>query len=130
MTSTNEPPCSAPPSSRLTYWLARFDDGLRGGIGAMLRLALATVIALAACGSSDDPLTADMKRICNPKLDDGVPPDLQRIAALRDIADHIKSPEAARLLSSLMQAAPSERAALLGPALAKAKLKRCPFLEN
>lgn len=96
----------------------------------MSRFALAVLVALAACGSSDDPFTADMKRICNPKLDERVPPDMQRMQAMRDIADRIKTPEAARLMSELIQAAPSERAVLLEPALAKAKLKRCPFLEN
>jgi hypothetical protein len=96
----------------------------------MIRLALLGILVLAACGSSDDPFTADMKRICNPKLDPNVPPGMQRISAMRDIADHIKTPEAARLMSELIQAAPSDRASLLAPALAKAKLKRCPFLEE
>ena len=95
-----------------------------------LALLLAASLAIAACGGSDDPFTADMKRICNPKLDDRLPPDMQKMAAFRDIADHIKTPEAARLMSEVIQAAPSDRAAILAPALAKAKLKRCPFLEN
>lgn len=97
----------------------------------MTRLALAAALVLAACGgSNDDPFTADMKRICNPKVDPGLPPDMQRMTAMRDLAGQIKTPEAARLMADLMQAAPSERAGMLEPALAKAKLKRCPFLEN
>jgi hypothetical protein len=95
----------------------------------MTRLALAAALLLAACGSSDDPFTADMKTICNASGDPSLPPDLQRMSAMKQIAAKVKTPEAARLLSSVIQAAPADRAALLEPALAKAKLSRCRFLE-
>lgn len=95
--------------------------------------ALAVVLSLsavAACGDSDDPFTADMKTICSAGQDDSLPPDMRRLAGLKEIADKLKTAEAARLMSAYMQAHPSEREEILRPALAKAKLRRCRFLEE
>ncbi len=87
--------------------------------------------SLAACSSpSDDPFTADMKMICRAgQGGDHLPPELRRVEALREIAERIRTPEAARLLATLMQVAPAERGPLVAEALARAGLRRCPFLE-
>ena len=96
-----------------------------------LAFALAVAAPLAAgCGGSTDPFTADMRMICSAAdrhADE--PPEMRTLSAMRDIADKIKTPEAARLLSELVQAAPADRAAMLAPALERAKLSRCPTLE-
>lgn len=82
------------------------------------------------CGS-DDPFTADMKMICSAGGGhDELPPEMRKIAAMQKIAENVKTAEAARLVAAVVQAAPSERAELLQPALAKAGLKRCPTLER
>lgn len=85
-------------------------------------------VALVACGPADDPFTADLKMICKAGQDDSLPPEMRQLAGMKEIAGKIKTAEAARLMSEIMQVAPSDRDALLAPALAKAKLKRCPFL--
>lgn len=99
----------------------------------MVRLRVLAVslalVALAACGG-DDPFTADMKTICNAGQDPSLPPDMRRLAGLKEIGDKLKTPEAARLMSAYMQAHPSEREQILRPALDKAKLRRCRFLEE
>lgn len=100
----------------------------------MPRLAalLASILcATAACGgASDDPVTADLKRLCAIRPDPSAPPDMARALALRTIADKIKTPEVARLLRDAMQAAPSDRPGIIEPALAKAGIKRCPVLQD
>ena len=55
---------------------------------------------------------------------------MRRLAGLREIGDKLKTAEAARLMSAYMQAHPSEREQILRPALDKAKLRRCRFLEE
>lgn len=95
----------------------------------LARLAVVLALVTSACGgTTDDPFTADLKRICSIQPDPSAPPDMQRALALRKIASEIKSPEAARLLRDAMMAAPAERAALVGSALDKAGIKRCPTL--
>jgi hypothetical protein len=93
-----------------------------------LLLSGLAALALVACGPSDDPFTADMKMICKAGQDENLPPEMRQLAGMKEIAGKIKTAEAARLMSELMQAAPADRDQLLEPALAKAKLKRCPFL--
>lgn len=96
-------------------------------------LMLASALIAAACGGgkTDDPFTADMKMICDAgKGHDDVPPEMRRIAALRSIAEKVKTPEAARLMASFAQVAPTERGALLAPALAKAGIKRCALFAD
>jgi hypothetical protein len=94
---------------------------------ALVLAALVVAAAPIGCGGSDDPFTADMKMICGAGEDPSLPPDLARLAAMRDIADRVRSAEAARLVAELIQAAPADRDELLAPALARAKLKRCRF---
>lgn len=100
----------------------------------MLRTwSLVLVLALAACGGgkTDDPFTADMKMICDAgKGHDDVPPEMRRIEALRSIAQKVKTPEVARLMASFAQVAPSERGAVLAPALAKAGIKHCALFAD
>ena len=84
-------------------------------------------VAAGAC-KEDEPFVADMKMICSAgERGREAPPDMQRIEAFRYIAEHIKTPEAARLMVQVGQAAPSEHAAILAPAQQKAKLTRCPL---
>lgn len=98
---------------------------------ALVALVALAPGSLAACSSSsDDPFTADMKMICRAgQGSDHLPPELRRVEALREIAERIRTPEAARLLATLMQVAPAERGPLVAEALARAGLRRCPFLE-
>lgn len=102
----------------------------------MLARVLAAVLLLCLLGllggcGSDDPFTADMKMICSAGSGrDDLPPDMRKLAAMKQIAESVKTAEAARLVAEAMRAAPSERAELLRPALAKAGLKRCPTLER
>lgn len=92
--------------------------------------AIVVAATVAACGGAkDDPFTADLKMICAAgEGRDDLPPEMRNLEALRSIADKIKTAEAARLLSELMRAAPSERPAMIDPVLAKAGIKRCAFL--
>jgi hypothetical protein len=96
-----------------------------------LTAPLAAPLAAAGCGGgTTDPFTADLRMICSAAdRHRGEPPELRTVSSMRDIADKIKTPEAARLMVTLMEAAPAERAALLAPALERAKLSRCPTLE-
>ncbi|MBK9032956.1 MAG: hypothetical protein IPL61_17065 [Myxococcales bacterium] len=55
---------------------------------------------------------------------------MQRIQALRSIAEKIKTPEAARLMASFGQVAPGDAPLLMAPALAKAGIKRCALLAD
>ena len=90
------------------------------------------VLVLAGCGSkpADDPFTADLKMICNAGANRAdLPPDMRSLEAAREIAAKIKTPEAARLMAAVMQAAPEEKAALMAGALKKAGIARCPMLE-
>jgi hypothetical protein len=99
----------------------------------MIARALAAVLLLGLVGGcgSDDPFTADMKMICSAGGGrDDLPPEMRKLAAMKQIAENVKTAEAARLVAEVMQAAPSERDELLRPALAKAGLKRCPTLER
>lgn len=97
------------------------------------RLVATAVLAaaLAACGTkADDPFTADIKMICHAgPRDPGMPADMQRAMAFREIAEKIKTPEAARLMAQVIQVAPAEKAALMADALKKAGLSRCPLIE-
>lgn len=94
-------------------------------------LSAVFLLSLAACGSSDDPFTADMKMICNAgRARPELPPDMRAVEAAREIAAKIKTPEAARLMASVMQAAPSDKRALMAPALSKAGISRCALLDN
>ena len=92
--------------------------------------ALALTVMLAACGGSTDPFTADMRMICGAtdRYRD-LPGPERTMAAMRHILDNVKTPEAARLVPAVIEAAPSERAAMLAPALERAKLTRCPTFE-
>jgi hypothetical protein len=97
---------------------------------ALVAAALATT-APACSSKSDDPFTADIKMICNAgRARDDLPPDMRAVTAAREIAEKIKTPEAARLMAAVMQAAPSDKAALMADALAKAGLSRCALLDN
>ena len=98
----------------------------------MTRLSLLATLAVAlvACGGGDDPFTADMKTICSAGGDPSLPPELRRLEGARTIADKLRTPEAARLMAEVARAAPAERPALIAPALARAKLSRCPFLDS
>ena len=93
-------------------------------------LGLALLAAAGGC-KSDDPFTADMKMICaaGGDGDANLPPQLRKLAAMKEIAGKIKSPEAARLMARVIQVAPEEKAGLVREALAKAGLSRCAFLE-
>ena len=85
---------------------------------------------LAACDDTE-PFVADVRMICRAgEGDPGLPPEMRRLTAMREIAKKIKTPEAARLISAVIQAAPEDKAALLAPALARAKLSRCPALDR
>ncbi len=90
------------------------------------------VLALAGCSSSkDDPFTADMKMICNAGgASQGTPREMQTVAALQEIAAKVKTPDAARLMVEVVRAAPSDKAALLAPALSRAGISRCRLLER
>lgn len=94
--------------------------------------SLLVVLVLAGCSSSkDDPFTADMKMICNAGGDSrDLPREMQTLAALQEIAAKVRTPEAARLMSDMVQAAPSDKAAVLAPALARAGISRCRLLER
>ena len=95
-----------------------------------LLLVPAHLALLAGCGGEVDPFTADMRMICSAAdAHRDLPPDLRRMKAMRTIAEKIKTPEAARLMADVIRAAPAERPAMLAPALARAKLSRCPTLE-
>lgn len=96
-----------------------------------LRLAACALVLAAACSSkTDDPFTADVKMICGAGQGrDDLPPDLRRMQAFREIADKIRTPEAARLMAAVGQAAPGDKRAIMAPALEKAGVKRCPFLD-
>jgi hypothetical protein len=104
----------------------------RSTAAASVAALLLAALSLGACSSSsDDPFTADMKMICNAgRGHDDLPPDMRRISAMREIADKIKTPEAARMLAGVAAVAPSEKAAYFRPALDKAGIKRCPFLDE
>ena len=92
-------------------------------------LGLAALLAAGGC-KSDDPFTADMKMICSAGGGHAdLPPEMRKLAAMKEIADNIKTPEAARLLARVIQVAPEEKAGVIREALAKAGLKRCAFLE-
>lgn len=92
-------------------------------------LVVTIAVSLAGCGKDVDPFTADLRMICSAAdRHRDLPPDMRTLAAMRDIAGKIKTPEAARLLSALMEAAPAERPAMLAPALERAKLSSCPTL--
>ncbi len=72
-----------------------------------------------------------MRMICAAAEAHGeLPPEMRALAAMREIASKIRTPEAARLMSALIEAAPADRAAMLAPALARAKLDRCPTLDR
>lgn len=91
---------------------------------------LSLSVAAGAC-KEDEPFVADVKMMCGAGDRFGdLPPDLRSVQAARYIAEHVKTPEAARLMSELIQAHPADRAALLAPALKKAKLSRCALLER
>lgn len=93
-------------------------------------LGLAALLAAAGGCKSDDPFTADMKMICGAGGgQDGLPPEMRKLAAMKEISDNIKTPEAARFLVQVIQVAPEEKAGVIREALAKAGLKRCAFLE-
>lgn len=98
-----------------------------------LALAVAAVLAapLVACGGKgDDPFVRDIRTFCNPPdphLE--LPTDQRRVAVARDLVSIIKTPEAARLIARAMQVAPQDRMQVLGPALQKAGLDRCPFFD-
>ncbi len=102
----------------------------------MRRSTLSTAflaILLAGLASCDEPepFVADMRMICRAgQSDPGLPPEMRRMQGFREIADKIKTAEAARLMAEVARAAPAEHAALLAPALARAKLSRCPFFER
>ncbi|MEZ4399046.1 MAG: hypothetical protein R3B06_03460 [Kofleriaceae bacterium] len=98
----------------------------------MKRLMLmCSLVAAMACGSGEpaDPFAADMKMICGAGGRDDVPPEMRTMMAMQEIAEKIKTPEAARLMAAVAQAAPSERAELVKPALAKAGLTRCRLFD-
>ena len=89
------------------------------------------LLGLAGGCGSDDPFTADLKLICSAGGGrDDLPPNLRSVAALKEIAENVKTPEAARLVVQVMRAAPSERAELLRQPLAKAGIKRCALFER
>jgi len=92
---------------------------------------IAVFLGLAGGCGSDDPFTADMKMICAAGGGrDDLPPDMRTVAAMKEIAENVKTPEAARLMVQVTQAAPSERAELLRQPLAKAGIKRCALFER
>ncbi len=95
-------------------------------------LGLLVSATLVACSSkSDDPFTADMKMICNAGQSRAdLPPERRRIEALREIAEKVQTPEAARLMAGVFEVAPSEKAGYMKDALAKAGIKRCALLEQ
>ena len=97
---------------------------------SLARLSLLLLLVVTGCSSSkDDPFTADMKMICNAGSGrSDLPPAMAQMEAMREIASKIRTPEAARLMAAVVQAAPADKAALIAPALAKAKLSRCPLL--
>lgn len=102
-------------------------------LASMRRLGLAAAVLCAACSSAgaDDPFTQDMKMICAAGQGrDDLPPEMRRIEALKEIADKVKTAEAARFMAGFGALAPSERAAYVKGALEKAKLSRCPLLEQ
>lgn len=89
-----------------------------------------SVVAV-GCGGGDDPFTADIKMICGAGGGhDELPPEMRALAAMREIVEKIKTPEAARLMRAVIEAAPADKAALMAPAMAKAKLSRCALLER
>jgi hypothetical protein len=98
----------------------------------LLRVLAGAALLVAMPGCDDpDPFTADLRMICGAAArHQDLPPEMRTLAAMRDIAERIKTPEAARLMAELMQAAPGERAALLAPPLRRAKLSSCPTLER
>jgi hypothetical protein len=104
----------------------------RASPGMLLRpIALVLLLGLTGGCGSDAPFTADLKMICAAgKGRDDLPPSMRSLEAAKEIADNIKTPEAARLMVQLMQAAPSERAELLRQPLAKAGIKRCALFER
>ena len=95
-----------------------------------VRQVLVLAGLLTACGGSTDPFVADMRMICAAADGHhGEPPEMRTMAAMRHILDNVKTPEAGRLVSAMMQAAPGDRAAMLAPALERARLSRCPTFE-
>lgn len=102
---------------------------------ALVRVLLAaslvlTLVAAPAC-TKPDPFAADLAMICNAGTGQaGLDPRMQQVMALKEIAGKIKTAEAARLMADLVRAAPSERAALLGPALKRAGRSKCAALDG
>ncbi|KAB2903545.1 MAG: hypothetical protein F9K40_07130 [Kofleriaceae bacterium] len=103
----------------------------------MSRLASMAAFAAMACGAAcggagaDDPFTQDMKMICAAGQGrDDLPPEMRRVEALKSIADKVKTPEAARFMAGFASISPRERAAYVKGALEKAKLSRCPLLDQ
>jgi hypothetical protein len=93
----------------------------------MIVVVMSLSVAAGAC-KEDEPFVADMKMICKAgEQSRGMDPEMQRVHAFKYIAEHIKTPEAARLIAEVARAAPSDHAALLAPAMQKAKLTRCPL---
>ncbi len=92
---------------------------------------LVAAVATACSSKSADPFTQDMKMICNAGQSRAdLPPEMRRIAALKEIAEKVQTPEAARLMAGMVEVAPSEKAAVMKDALAKAGIKRCALIEQ